>query len=334
MKKLIKIKFQNGLSFESAVPEILGELMNDYNFVNSDSPDFIVFGPYGNDVPAPGNYVRIGYFCESMIPDLSVCEWAFGIPYEQEINHPKYKRIQWHGLNPQSLIKDINVEEVFEQKTKFCNFLYSNPVAYRQEFFKQLSIYKHVDAPGRSMNNMPSIDSLYSGTKWEIKRQFLTPYKFTIAFENYSYPGYQTEKLYDAMQMNSIPIYCGDPLIGKVFNTKSFINAFDYIHTNNGSLTNLLEKYSQYTFKDWLPSTYTSLHYKVRRKLKAIGRGVKMKLQLNDLNFRPLIEKIIELDQNPELYMAMLKEPWFVDNKPPANTLGRQRWIEVFNSRK
>jgi len=41
------------------------------------------------------------------------------------------------------------------------------------------------------MNNMPSVDSIYKGDKWEVKHQFLSPYKFTIAFENYVYPGYQ-----------------------------------------------------------------------------------------------------------------------------------------------
>eukprot|EP01136_Pigoraptor_vietnamica_P044418 Opistho-1_new@21150 len=205
MKKIINIKFQNGLDFNHGVKEILGELLDEYEFVDSKTPDFIVFGPYGNDIPEKGNYVRIGYYCESITPDLSNCEWAFGVPTEQEINNERYKRIQWHGVDPTIFLKNIDVEQEFKKKNKFCNFLYSNIIPYREAFFKQLSKYKKIDAPGRSMNNMPAIDQQFSGSKWDIKRQFLTPYKFTIAFESYVYPGYQTEKLYDAMQMNSIP---------------------------------------------------------------------------------------------------------------------------------
>lgn len=331
MKKIINIKFQNGLDFNHGVKEILGDLLNEYEFIDSKNPDFIVFGPYGNDIPEKGNYVRIGYYCESITPDLSNCEWAFGVPTEQEINNERYKRIQWHGVDPAIFLKNIDVEQEFQKKTKFCNFLYSNIIPYREAFFKQLSKYKKIDAPGRSMNNMPAIDQQFSGSKWDIKRQFLTPYKFTIAFESYVYPGYQTEKLYDAMQMNSIPIYCGDPQISNIFNTKSFINTTDYIQPYHQGITNWLEKYCQYNFKDYRPGTYDSLYFKVRRKLKTIGKNYKMYMQLNKLDFSPLIDQIIKLDQNPELYMNMLKEPWFKNNALPEHLSTTARWKTIFN---
>lgn len=226
MLNTIKIKFQNGIDKQIACREILNELADDYVFEESANPDFILFGPYGNDIPSPGNYTRIGYYCENITPDLSNCEWAFGVPREDEINNLRYKRIQWHGLNPECLIKPAhyNAETLFTQKKKFCNFIYSHKVPYREEFFSQLSKYKKIDAPGLSMNNMESIDSLYSGNIWQRKRQFLSEYKFTVAFENYVYPGYQTEKLYDAMQANSIPVYCGDPNIDEIFNTNGSFN--------------------------------------------------------------------------------------------------------------
>ncbi len=332
MKIPIKIQFRNGLAFESAVGEILSELTGEYEFVDSDKPDFIVFGPYGNDIPPKGNYVRIGYYCEAITPNLENCEWAFGIPTEDEIGNKRYKRIQWHGLDPKLLVKNIDVDKVYGQKTKFCNFLYSNPIAYRDEFFRQLSAYKHVDAPGTCMNNMPAMDSQYTGTKWEIKRQFLMPYKFTVAFESYVYPGYQTEKLYDAMQTNSIPIYCGDPLIADIFNPKSMINAFDYITINNGRLKSFLENFGQYDFRDYRPATYNSLYYKVRRKLKTKAKAQKMRILLNRLDYSRLIERIKELDNSPELYKAMLSEPWFKDNKASENLSSKSRWVEIFQS--
>jgi hypothetical protein len=331
-KKKIKLKFQNGLTFELGVEEILAELTAEYEFIESEHPDFIIFGPYGNDIPAKGNYIRVGYYCECITPDLTNCDWAFGVPPEEEINHSKYKRIQWHGLDPEVFIKNIDVEEVFNNKTKFCNFLYSNQIKHRNVFYRQLVNYKPVDAPGKCEHNMPGIDEQYTGSKWEIKRKFLTPYKFTVAFESDIYPGYQTEKLYDAMRSNSIPIYCGDPLIKNIFNPASFINAFDYVKINNGRLKNFLEKFCQYDFKDYRPGTYGSLYYKVRRKLKTIARKKKIWLLLNRLDYSPLIEKIKELDSNPDIYKAMLSEPWFRDNEIPDGLSSRSRWQEIFNS--
>lgn len=333
MKKRIKIKCLNGISYESAISEILNELINEYDFIESDTPDFILFGPYGNDIPCKGDYVRIGYFCENIQPDLSICEWAFGIPREEEINNPKYKRIQWHGLNPEKLIKNLDdnaIDKIISSKTKFCNFLYSNKVPYREEFFKQLSKYKRVDAPGKSMNNMPSIDSIYSGDIWERKRQFLLEYKFTIAFENYCYPGYQTEKLYDAMQCNSIPIYCGDPFISEVFNINSFLNATDYINVKNNSFLSFLEKNTQSDFVDIRPQFYKTPYHRIKRKTKKIGRHLKMKLKFDQLNFLPLIDKIIEIDNNQDLYIKYLKKSWFKKNTPPQCLSTKDRWMKIF----
>lgn len=335
-KSVIRINFQNGITKSIAEREILNELTGDYTFEESDNPDFILFGPYGMDIPKPGKYARIGYFCENIIPDLSICEWAFGVMTEDKISSPIYRRIQWHGLDPQRLIKpaDVDTDAILGQKKHFCNFLYSNPVPYREEFFRQLSKYKKVDAPGRSMNNMPAIDDRYPGDKWESKRNFLSEYKFTIAFENYVYPGYQTEKLYDAMQAYSIPVYCGDPLIGNIFNTQSFINAPDYIKTSGSGLVDWLEGKSQMDFKDMLPSFYKSPYYRMKRKAKAIGRRLKMKQQFSNLDFTPLIERIIELDKDDAQYTAMLKQPWFINNQPPANASLKAHWIKIFTGNK
>jgi hypothetical protein len=333
VKKSVRIAFKNGITYQIAIKEILNELVNEYDFLESDHPDFILFGPYGNDIPAPGKYTRIGYFCENIIPDFSICEWAFGIPLEEEINRPNYKRIQWHGFDPEGLIKNLHdneIDRVFNSHTKFCNFIYSNPVQYRQDFFQQLSKYKHVDAPGKSMNNMPSIDTKYQGDVWQRKRQFLSEYKFTIAFENYSYPGYQTEKLYDAMQAGSVPIYCGDPAIGDIFNTDSFLNAPDYVNMNISAPIRFLEKISQADFKDIRPQFLNSPADRIKRKFKSIGRKLKMRIQFNKLDFSDLIDRIIELDKNPALYKQYLRTPWLKNNKPSELYSTAPRWREIF----
>lgn len=183
------------------------------------------------------------------------------------------------------------------------------------------------------MNNTPSIDASYKGDRWERKKKFLSDYKFTIAFENYVYPGYQTEKLFDAMQVNSIPIYCGDPFIHRIFNTASFVNTSNDINIRASAWINWIEKHSQLNFKDILPSYYDSSWYRLKRKLKSISREFKMRHQLEKVDFTPLIERIIELDKDDSKYISMLQEPWFINNQIPVNTSLKDHWIKIFEQK-
>ena len=86
--------------------------------------------------------------------------------------------------------------------------------------FDQLSKYKQVASGGKVRNNV--------GGRVPDKVKFISNYKFNIAFENASYPGYATEKLMEALVTNTIPIYWGDPKIGNDFNTKAFINCHEF----------------------------------------------------------------------------------------------------------
>ena len=210
----IALRTQNGLSYGRFVADVL-----DINKVTSkywvreagigEIPDVVVFGPYGAEIPPPGPYVRVGYICENYKYDGPPCEFIFTIS-RCSVPNAVSARIQWHGVDPQSLVKpaDYDVKRLIAEKTHFCNFLYSNLVSYREDFFRRLSKYRRVDSPGASMNNMESIDvgAPLDQSRWETKRRFLARYKFTLAIENEIFPGYQTEKLYDAMRANSIPI--------------------------------------------------------------------------------------------------------------------------------
>jgi len=333
-KTKIHIKCQNGIDFNTACKDIFWELTNEIEFIDSNNPDFILFGPYGNDIPEKGDYIRIGYFCENITPNLSICDWGFGIPRDEEISNPRYRRIQWHGLNPNKLIKNLTdneIDYIVNQKQNFCNFFYSHKVPYREHFFEELSKYKKVDAPGKSMNNMPSIDKKYTGNMWEQKRQFLNNYKFTIAFENYVYPGYQTEKLYDSMLSNSLPIYFGDPFVGNIFNTGSFLNVLDYVEVSDSVWINALEQTGQMTLIDILPQFHKNIRQRILRKLKSIGRDLKMHYQFKNSNFKSIIDQIIEIDQNPDLYVKYLRQPWLNQNKVSDNYTLKSRWLEIFN---
>lgn len=108
------------------------------------------------------------------------------------------------------------------RKKKFCNMVVSNPKRDKvfEEFFYKLSEYKRVDSGGRYLNNI--------GGPVSAKLDFIRDYKFTMAFENRSYPGYTTEKILDPMLAGSIPVYWGNPNISDEFNPESFINLHDF----------------------------------------------------------------------------------------------------------
>jgi len=190
-----------------------------------------------------GNFIKIFHASEYVKPDMSKCDWAFAPGFDEGFNHPRGIKLPCFLVNDFNLgekalpplKKEIDFNKIKREKTKFCNFIYSQDIPARNNFFKELSKYKRVDSPGRCMNNMPPIGS-YKDPKqsrnskdWvNQKLNFLKNYKFTIAFENFSLSGWTTEKLTHPMLVNSIPIYIGHEDIKRDFNTKSFINFKDF----------------------------------------------------------------------------------------------------------
>jgi len=127
-------------------------------------------------------------------------------------------------------------EDILKTKTSFCNFIASGQAGeqYRDHFVQKLQKYKKVDCAGTRHNNVPMVgwagDNGIANSR--VKRDFINKYKFTLAFENTStkdgYKGYTSEKLLDAMVANTLPLYWGNVLIEEEFNSKSFINFFNF----------------------------------------------------------------------------------------------------------
>lgn len=162
--------------------------------------------------------------------------------------------------------KDLNANKIFEQKSKFCNFLYSHGrgASERTDFFYLLSNYKKVDSIGKHLNNVPAEainkkEVHYHESWFEESVELKKPYRFSIAFENALHPYgiYVTEKLVSSMLAGTIPIYWGTQKVGEYFNVKSFINCHEF------------EK------------------------------------------FEDVVKKVQEIDQNEELWMKLMSEPWF-----------------------
>jgi len=147
--------------------------------------------------------------------------------------------LNWFGAQNSKVVNPVlvNVEDalrvdskVLDSKQKFCAFVVSNPCnPMRNTAFHVLNQWRGVDSGGHLFNNLPSgplPSGCGGGGGGELdKVEFFKNYKFVIAFENSSSPGYTTEKLFHAKLSGAVPIYWGDPFVDRDFDSRGFLNA-------------------------------------------------------------------------------------------------------------
>jgi hypothetical protein len=186
-------------------------------------PDFLIHSVYSKNY-LKYNCCRICVSGENNRPDFKRSDFHIGFDY---IDNPAYLRWPLFLMGrfmPEYLLKKKDVHTIFSEKKRFCSFVVSNGEAReRIDFFLSLSKYKKVDSGGRYLNNI--------GGPVNDKLDFLTQSKFNIAFENVSYLGYTTEKIFDAFLANTIPIYWGNPRVNEDFNERAFINVHNFEST-------------------------------------------------------------------------------------------------------
>jgi len=217
------------------------------------------------------------FTCEENIrPPWNECAFAMTGDYDDSPRHlrlPIYVRVLRHlkdqkcvreGLLPKAnptLVKDPTTDwsSVASSKTKFCNFVFSNPNAReRLRLFELLSKYRRVDAGGPLRNNI--------GYRVKEKLPFISDYKFTIAYENSTFPGYVSEKLVEPMIVSSLPIYWGSPCVQDDFNPESFVwangRSVDDVVAEIVALDRSPDKYAAKLATPWfasnLPNRYCS----------------------------------------------------------------------------
>jgi alpha(1,3/1,4) fucosyltransferase len=317
-------RFWAGATPHELIETILPDLKPLFDFEVSDQPQVVLYGPYGGAMPA-GRYVKVFIGCENVRPVMSECDFAFGVLYPEYVQHPRYMRLARWGDDSHLIGSDKDWATVLRGKTRFCAFLYSQPSAYREAFFRALSRYKRVDAPGRAMNNMPGIDPVPGRIDWQAKIEFLRAYKFVIAFENASAPGYNTEKLSHAIEADCVPIYWGDPEIARSFNVRRFINAHDFVPAPRQFLPRL--PYAPHSLKH---NANLTLFPRIARKLNGIAGEIEQRTWAL-AGFDALVERVAALDRDDALYLQHLREPFFIDDRPPDRSAWIERWREIFS---
>jgi hypothetical protein len=170
------------------------------------------------------NCIKIFYTGENLIPDFNLCDYAIG--FEDMQYGDRYIRLPLYMVAYREYYAHMmEIRGRIQPRNKFCSFVVSNKNIAdptRKELFDKLNSYKKVDSGGRYLNNIGKPEGV------EDKQEFLEHYKFNLAVENSSHLGYCTEKIIQAFAAGAIPIYWGDPAVGKYFNEKAFVNCHNY----------------------------------------------------------------------------------------------------------
>ncbi len=188
------------------------------------SVQYLFYSAFGNKY-LDYHCIRIFFTGENLCPNFNLCDYALGFEYlEFEDRYLRFPIFLWDQY-----AKDYDLIEVSRknqldkspENRKFCAMVVSNDNFandMRKSLFDGLSGYKRVDSGGKAYNNIGQPEGVAD------KREFLSGYKFSIASENSTYSGYCTEKLMQAFSAGNVPIYWGDPNVGKVFNERAFID--------------------------------------------------------------------------------------------------------------
>ena len=238
-KPVLRLGFTD--TFESIIIFFTDILSVDYDIVRDDAnPDYLIFCDrnFGNNNVHYNDKkcIKIFYTGENERPNNYHCNYAISFDHvdnEQQYRLPLY--VLYDHLNQKRgdvmNTKTLNREPfdlIKKFKDKFCSFVVKNGACEKRNyFFQRLNEYKKVDSAGPLFNNVGYI--LERGeNSGKAKMEFLNNYKFNLCFENSSYAGYATEKLYEAYMYGTVPIYWGSTTIDCDFNTKAFLNWHDY----------------------------------------------------------------------------------------------------------
>jgi hypothetical protein len=222
-----------------AVEEFFTEVLSrEYEIErDDDNPEYLIFGDYNfgsqNKLEKyhRDGITRIFYTGENERPDRYHCHYAISFDHTEFYNYrlPLFVIYDWDNKR-KGVTNSDNVGRPYYTGNPrgFCSFVVKNGgCEKRNEFFHRLNAYKPVASAGPLFNNTGFL--LERGAKAvEAKAEFLPKYKFNLCFENSSYPGYATEKLYEALMFDTVPIYWGSPTIALDFNPRAFLSWHDY----------------------------------------------------------------------------------------------------------
>ena len=203
------------------------------------NPDYLIFADetYGQNNKSfdPNKVVKIFFTGENRRP------WNYEAHHAISFDHldgnqfyrlPLYVLDNWvqtkNGV-PDMLNLPMEYAK-YDDKAWFCGFVAGNGASeYRNRMFHMLNEYKSVMSGGPLFNNIGGVLPRDVKSKIDFFRQC----RFSLCFENSSYPGYCTEKLMHGLIARTVPIYWGSPTVTMDFQEGSYISRHDFVSDNS-----------------------------------------------------------------------------------------------------
>jgi hypothetical protein len=205
---------------------------------NDESPDYLIFADetYGtkNLDYNPNEIIKIFFTGENRRP------WNYKAHHAITFDHldgaqfyrlPLYVLDNW--VQTENDVPDVRIKRknyiTYGDKEHFCGFVASNPNGeYRNKIYHMLNEYKPVMSGGALFNNIGGV--LPRDVKSKIV--FFSKCRFSLCFENSSWPGYCTEKVAHGLIAGTVPIYWGSPTVELDFDTDAMISRHNFESDN------------------------------------------------------------------------------------------------------
>jgi hypothetical protein len=215
-------------------------LSHAFEVVRDDAnPDYLIFADetYGqnNKNFDPNKVVKIFFTGENRRPYHYEAHHAISFDHldgSQFYRLPLYVLDNWvQTKNGVPDMLNLPREYVkYDDKAWFCGFVAANPKGeYRNKIFHMLNEYKPVMSGGPLFNNIGGVLPRDVQSKIDFFRQC----RFSLCFENSSWPGYCTEKIMHGFIAKTVPIYWGSPTVALDFEEGTYISRHNYVSDNN-----------------------------------------------------------------------------------------------------
>lgn len=189
---------------------------------SDDIPDILFYSRCGKGKHYRYDCLKIYYTGENDFPDFNECDYAISFyPYDCGGRNLRYPLFMHYDRS--NALKPRNQSDIEATRRGFCSLVMSNSAnchPRRLEIIDAVESYKPIAYGGAFRNN--------TGGRVDDKTDFIGRYKFNLALENSSMPGYVTEKILESFAAGTVPIYWGDKAVKNDFNPESYINVGDY----------------------------------------------------------------------------------------------------------
>lgn len=231
-KPILKLGFTD--YFKTMDEFFIDTLSKTFEVVRDDAnPDYLIFADetFGQNNLNYNNCIKIFFTGENRRPWNYKCHHAISFDHLDGPNFyrlPLYVLDDWVNEQKMGLLSmrtDFLEDATPIAEKEFCSFVVANPSCYeRNNMFHRLSEYKKVNSGGPLFNNIGHVLPRDGINAQKTKYEFLRKHKFNLCYENSSWPGYVTEKIFHALCCRTVPIYWGSPTVALDFNENAIIS--------------------------------------------------------------------------------------------------------------